>query len=458
MNTTFKASLLAAALAITIGCGGGGAGSGSNVSTGQKVGFFVTSTSGQYSHVWVNVKQVSLSSPSGSVTLFKSTNGKSIDLSSLSQSGKQMYAALGVGNIPTKSYSQVQISLDNSVTVIPTGSTQGTTATFAGATGTTKTIAFSTTANGTQPIIAKFNLSQWSIKGNQVTATASDDSDSGGAGTGTQEPQDFEGVVSNLTGTAPTLSFDITEDGSTTHVTTDATTTIANSDGSANPVLANGAKVDVVGTVDATSLVLAASSVTVRVGNSGQQINRLVGTVASSSSTGFVINVSGCEGLLPSNSTANIAVTGTTTYLDANGISVTFAQFQTLAVTGTKISAQGAYDQPSNTLTATSISIRTDGEGGNGGGNGGGGGDHMAQVQGAVTSVDVANNAFVITISEYEGVALSKGASLSVAVSNTTKFNTGSISTLAVGNKVELLGSYANSVLTASSVNIQNGD
>ncbi len=455
MNTTIKASLLVAALAIAVGCGGGGASGGAGTPAGQHVGFFVTSNAGPFAHVWVNVKQVSLTSASGNVTLLKSSAGKPVDLSSLNKAGKQLFAALGVGNIPQRSYSQVQVTVDNNVSVFPTGATHGTAGSFVGATGALKTITFPTNSTGTQPIIAKFDLSKWSMAGSQVTASAQDDSGSQVDST-SQEPEDFEGSVSNLSGTAPTLAFDISGDGNTTHVTTDATTTIANSDGSPNPVLTNNSRVDIVGTLDSTTLILAASSIRIHVGNSHQP-NRLVGTVASATSDALVINISGCEGILPSNSTANIATTSTTTYLDGHGLSLTQAQFFTAAAVGTRIDAQGTYDQSSNTLTATTLSIRKEGEGGDGGSGGGGGNDQEAQVQGGVASVDVANSAIVMTISEYEGVLLSKGASLNIATTSSTVFNGVTLATITSGMNLEVRGTYANNVLTATEVKL-NGD
>ena len=454
MKTQIKGSILAAALLAVIGCGGGGAGGGAGVPAGNKVGFFVTSTSGPYSHVWVSVKQVSLVGPAGTVSLVKSTAGKSLDLSSLNTSGKKLFAALGAGSVPSGNYSQIQISLANSVTTIPQGATQGTTGTFSGASGSTKTITFATSANGTRPIVANFDLSKWSVSGTQVSASASEDSGSD-VGSGTQEPQDFEGTVGNLAGTPPTLTFDIANDGTTTHVATDANTVISNSDGSPNPVLSNASKVDVVGTLDPTTLILAATNIKIRVGNS-QQPNRVTGIVSTNSANTLVLTVHECEGLLPNSSTVNVAVTSATTYLDGHGITLTVDQFFAAAVAGTKVEASGTYDQPSNTLTATALTIRLDGQDGGGGG-GGGGNSQETQVQGPAVSVDVANNAFTMTINEYEGALLTKGTTLNVVTTGTTQFNGITLATLTAGTKLEVKGSYSGTTLTATEVNATGG-
>jgi len=446
MNTWVKGSILAVALVAAIGCGGGGSGGGSATPSAKRVGFFVSSTAGTYSHVWVNVRQATLVGPSGSVNLFTSATGKSVDLASLSQSGKKLYAALGVGSVPQANFNKVQVTVDNSVTVIPQGATQGTKNTFAGASGATKTISFAASASGTLPIVANFNLSKWSVSGNQVTASC-EGGDGSQVGSGGQEAQDFEGTVGNLAGTAPALTFDITGDGATTHVICDANTVIANSDGSANPVLANNSRVDVLGTVDPTTLALMATSVTIRVGNAAQP-NRVAGTIASVTTDSFVLTVNDCHGLQPNSTTVTVATNATTAFQDANGITITAAQFFTAAVVGTSICAKGTYDQPSNTLTAATVSIRQ----GDQGGGGGDGGNQEVKVQGPVVTVDVPNSAFTMTIQHYEGALLTQGSTLNVVITATTQFNGTTLATLQAGTTLEVKGTYSGTTLTATEI------
>ena len=440
--------MAAFALLVAVGCGGGGAGGTGTSVAGPKVGLFVTASSGPYSHVWVNVKQVNLVGASGTVNVFKSAAGKSIDLASLNQGGKKLFAALGTGTVPSASFSKVQVVTSSSLTVIPTGASNGSQVTFAGAVGGTKTLTFAKTTMASQPIVANFDLSKWSVSGSEVSGSAQEDNGSD-VGSGTQEPEDFGGSVSNIGGTAPDMTFDISEDGSTIHVATDATTVIANSDGSANPVLTNGEKVEIVGTVDPTSLILAATSIKIHVGNS-EHANRARGTIASLGTDSFVLNVTGCEGMLPSSTTVNVSTTATTTYVDANGISITSAQFFATAAVGSGAEARGTFDQPSNTLTATTVSLRKSEDGGGSGGNGG---NHEVQVKGPVASVDVANNLFTVTVGEYEGALLTKGSTITVSLSGSTHLNGLTLATLQTGTNVEAQGTLSGTTLTATEVN-----
>lgn len=454
MNIRVKGSLLAIAIAVAMGCGGGGGGTSGSVVAGPRVGFFVTSSStGAFSHVWVNVKQVNLVGPSGKVSLFQSTTGKPVDLASLNQAGQKVFAVLGVNPVPISTYSSVEVTVDKSVTVVPTGSATGSQDDLAGSTGTTKTISFSTTATGSKDVVANFDLSKWTVSGSQITGSAQDDNGSEVSG-GTQEPQEFQGAVSNLSGASPTLAFDITEESATTHVVTDSTTVIANSDGSANPVIANGSVVDIHGTLDTTTKALKAATIMVMVGNHVSP-NHADGTIASTGANSFVLNVNHCEGQIPSSATMNVTVTATTAFLDANGITITSAQFFTAAVAGTRVEAAGTYDLPSNTLAATSVSIHQDHQNGGGGG-GGNNSDHEVQIKGPVTVVNAANGTLTMTVQEFEGAQLTQGSALNVVTTATTTFNGVTLATLATGTAIEVHGTYSGTTLTAVSVGLAN--
>ena len=443
MNTKIKGCLLAVATAMVVGCGGGGAGGGASTPAGPKVGLYVTSSGGNYSHVWVSIKQVNVIGSGGTLAVFKNSTGKSIDLASLNQSGSKLFAALGVTSVPASSYSKVQVVLNNSVTVIPNGASQGTQGTFAGATGGSKTITFPTTFNGMRNLVANFNLANWSVSGTQVAATAQDDDGSQVSG-GTQEPQDFQGPVANLSGTPPTLVFDISNDGTTTHVVTSATTVIANSDGSANPVLANNSVVDVIGTIDTTTNDLDATSIKIHVGSThiGNDARGTV-TTTSASTNSFVISVNGCDGILPNSSTVTVDVTSTTNFLDGSGLSITAAQFFTAAVAGTRIDAQGTYDSTSSTLTAMTVSINQDQ------------GSHTqeTQVVGPVVAIDTTNNDFTMTVQKYEGSLLTQGSTITVALTSTTNLNGLTLAGLTAGTSLEVQGTYIGTTLTAKEIN-----
>jgi len=437
---------LAAAAAVAAGCGGGGSAGGTAAPATKRVGFFVSSTAGTFSHVWVNIKQAALIGPTAKATLFTSAAGKTIDLASLNQSGTKLFAALGVGSVPQANFSTVQITVDNSVTVIPQGATQGTKNTFAGATGSTKTISFSANSAGTTPIVANFDLSKWSASAGQVSASCGS-GDGSQVGSNSETAQDFDGAVGNLAGTAPSLTFDLTGDGMTTHVITDANTVIANSDGSPNPVLANNSRVDVIGTVDPATLALLATTVTIRVGNTVQP-NRVSGTIASTGTGTFILNIDDCHGMLPNATTVNVATTATTTFQDGNGITVTAAQFFTAAVVGTRVSAQGTFDQASNTFTATSLSIRQDDHGGGGGGHG----NRGLEVDGPVVTVDAANNAFTMTIQHFEGALLTQGSTLTVVTTASTQLSGVTLATLQAGTVLEVKGAISGTTLTATEI------
>ena len=95
-------------------------------SSSSSVGMFVTDNiSNQFDHVWVTIKKVELLGAGGSITLFSDVSGKVVDLRALNVNGTSQFDFIGLKSVPPGTYSTVSFTLDENLTVFPTGSPVG---------------------------------------------------------------------------------------------------------------------------------------------------------------------------------------------------------------------------------------------------------------------------------------------------------------------------------------------
>ena len=173
--------------------------------------------------------------------------------------------------MPAGTYTGMQVTLSQSLTLYPTGSTTGTTASFAstynGNAGQSKlSFAFQSAQviSGTANLYIDFELGQWQLSGSTVSNAVV----AGGAGPADSAGQIgdlYQGTVTSLSGSAPTYTFTIaTAGGQSIAVTTSASTGIYDSDGS-SPTLAQNQSVSVRGSFSVDANALAATSVRIDV-------------------------------------------------------------------------------------------------------------------------------------------------------------------------------------------------
>ncbi len=457
--------LLIAAALVAVGCGGGGGAS----SASAHVRVFVTDNLGNYDHVWVSVKEVDLVGPAGTQVLFTDTAGKNLDLASLSAAGLAQFNFLGLKSVPPGSYTSIKFVLDQNLVLFPQGATTGLNRVFAGSdVNGTKSLSLNLEPGeqiiGDDNLVVDFDLSQWTDNGTQVTAVVSRYTGSGLEDGTRHDSDDYHGTISNLAGTSPDLTFDLSQgNGTPIHVAANSSTSIFNNDGVANPALANGQKVSVRGTFDVTAGSLLATSIKIKHSNEDSNDSEVHGSVVSVNGNSFVLSTHECDGFLPGSSTVTVTVDANTTFTSDGGVTMTQVDFLAALTVGTKVEAKGIYDSGSNTLAATRAKLEH-GEGGGGGGGGDGHG-HEAQIKGTTSNPNSVAGTFDVTITSWEGASLTMGQVINVTTNGSTMFKgTGGTTltsvqfyaALATSAHVEVEGSLNGSALTATKAKLEN--
>jgi hypothetical protein len=398
------------------GCGGSG-GSGSSLPGGTVSTFATDNMNAGFSHVWAKIKKIELTSATGPATIFdeSATGGRIVDLRTLRDATGARFVLLSNASVAAGSYTGANVTMDKNLSVVATGSATATDAVFAGATGSEKmlTVTFRAPINpATRPkVVIDFDLSTWNLAAGVVTATgdlfAKHGRDDGIGDSSRHEQDDYSGTVSALAGTPPVQTFTITKGGRSINVATDASTVIFNNNGTDNPAITNGLKVEVTGVFDTTASVLKASRVKLEQENESDNEAKVEGVVSAFSETlgQITANIDDADGFVPQATTAVVTTNDTTRFFGPSGILVTKSEFYALLVSNiTKIEAEGISTSGIG-ITAKRVKIE-DGEK-----HGGGGGDshHEAELKGTVSNLNADAKTFDLTVSRWEGVALTVG-------------------------------------------------
>jgi len=455
--------LAIASLAALWGCGGGGgssSGSGSNSTT-----LFITDDLNTgYDHVWVTIKQVTLSKTGGtSKTIFSDSTGVTVDLKTLRDNQGRRFRFMCLEDHTGGTYDTVNVVLDQNLVLYTTGSTTGLNRVFDGASGGLATLSASlpATTGAHQDLVVDFNLSNWTDDGTSVTGSiAVVTGDNSIHDPDRHEHDNYPGTVSNLAGTAPSQTFTLTHGDFSVTVQTDSSTTITRSDNTSNPVLANGQHVVVRGTFDTTTSTLTATDVLIT-GNTDDGSHAEARGTASNINAGsgtLDLTVTDADRFVPAADPIHIATSGTTEYRDGTGADVTQAEFFADVADGNVVEAEGSYDSASNTLTAARLRLGH-GDDDHGGGNH----ENNARVEGATSLVDAAAGTFTVTSSHFCGLNISIGAAIPVTTSGTTVFkglgeDAGTITSTAfftaltstAGQQVEVEGHWDGTTLVAT--------
>ena len=442
-----------------IGCGGSGGGTGS-LPGGNVSAFATDNMNAGFSHVWVKIKKIDLTGASAAANIFdeSSTGGRLVDLRTLRDSTGARFLMLSTANVPAGSYTGATVTMDKNLSVVTTGSAVATDATFDGATGTEKVlnVTFRAPINpASRPkVVIDFDLSSWNLVGGVVTATgdlfAKHGHEDGIGDASRHEQDDYSGTVSALSGTAPNQTFTISKGGRSINVATDASTVIYNNNGSDNPTLLAGEKVEVTGAFDTTNSVLKATRIKIEQEHEADNEAQIDGVVISSDPTTGTINatIDSADGFLPQATAAIIKTTDTTKFFGPSGIMVTRGEFLALLTNHvTRIEAEGTTTD-GVTLSAVRVKIE---DGSHHGGGDGGDHHHEAELKGSVSNLNLDAKTFDLTVSRWEGASLTAGTVVKVTAAALP-------SGLANGAKVEAHGSYdaATSTLAADGVKLDD--
>ena len=252
------------ALLSLAGCGGGGGGSaaGTTASSGlSAMNVYVTDGfSDQYKQVLVTLYKIEVTADGTTYqTVFSSTAGQTLDLSSLSATAELLASV----SVPSGSYTQARITFGDHVTLVA-------------ADGTSTSVAVDpsvgTQANGqvalmvaapthavsgqTSTLLVDFKLAEFQLVGSVLRPSIGCGSD--GQIGGKQRMGHLIGTVTALTSTGFTLQG---PDGKTVAVTLTSTTTLDGGASGTTLTLANGQNVIVDGAFDPTTQTVTATSV-----------------------------------------------------------------------------------------------------------------------------------------------------------------------------------------------------
>lgn len=474
----FGAVVALAAVISIAGCGGGG-GSKSG-GTGRLQAFAADDFRDDHQQIWATIYKVELLDASGSaVTIFEDAIGKSMDLQLLHDNAGPRFAFLSDVAVAAGTYTQVRLTMGPDITRFPKGSTTGVKTPFAAslprnASGNvlyTSTLETPTviTEGVTSKLVIDFDLPSFVLANGEVTPKVKRGDDTTLADNSRHHDEDYHGVISGLTGTAPVQSFTLTSGAWKTEVSVDASTVIFYEKSQSSPALANNLQVEVVGTFDTVTGVLKASTVKIEDKSQGGQSNgrgipEVKGVISQPSATSrsFTITINDSNDFVPTQTTVTVVVTDTTVFRANRGVLLTEAEyFASLGATSIA-EVKGTYNAATNTLTATLVKSETESE--SEGEGGGGGNAREAEVKGKATAIDATAGTFTISpVAEYDGFV--PGASgVNVVLATGAKFENdrgkdtdraGFFAGLSAASRVTLKGSFDNGIFTAVELSLK---
>lgn len=368
-QTLTALSLCLSVLAL-VGCGGGSA-STSPTSTGRATVLLTDSFREEFGHVWATIYHVEIVPQGGGspTVLFDDPSGRQIDLKTLRDASGARYSFLSTATLPEGTYTGVNVTIGSTMQLFRSGVAVGdpiavdssvpldaagnpvVSVTFR----RPKTVSASTTAN----VCIDFDLARFILRGSKIVPSIVEGDGIGLTDPARHEKDDYHGVVSGLTGTAPTLSFTLTRGrGMAVTVTTTAATALYGA------TLAEGSVVEVTGTLDTTTQTLVATRIEVR--GSGAPRHETeedrsfafgVASAVDATAGTFTLTTRRVHDFTPRKTTVTIVTNASTVYrTDAGATQTQAAFFAALALTPNAAVA-GTYDPGTNTLTASRVGV-----------------------------------------------------------------------------------------------------
>jgi hypothetical protein len=416
--TTLAVCALFGGALLLQGCGGGGA-SGSAGGGASIASLVVTDNmNAGFDHVWVTITSVNLTTATGTTNIFSNATGLVVDLKTLRDAQGNRFLFLASNPIPAGTYTGATVTVNNSVNVFTTGATTATAATFSAATGNTYDLALTfptpiTTTVTNNNVVIDFNLANWVLTGTSISAANNAFLSTGPStnlGDGSRwESGAYRGTVSGLTGTSGSQTFSLSSQAGAPSITTTATTALENSDGSANPALANGENVVVTGTYDSATNTVTATNIKIRIGNPVREAEAR-GPVSNVDATAFTFQIAphDCDDYVPTHSLLTVNTSSTTMFYGLAGTTYTQADFFAALAAGQIAKVEGTVSN--GTVTATSVTLLAplSSSGGNPGGDGGNGGNppvsaELVRIGGPTSALDTTASTFTISKTEWEG-------------------------------------------------------
>ena len=425
-----------------IGCGGGGS---TSTTSGGTLTLYATDSMDGNDQVWVQLHKVELLSTLDRVAVFQDDAGKTINLRALRDGSGARFLFLGQTSIPAGEFTTAILTLSRDVNTVPAGQTNALKDVFDDSllkNGFTEIqITLDSARRGNDSLILDFDLANWVNNGGVISPVVKSLRDGTLSNVARHEKDDLKGTISGLTPTSFVLNLPF---GRTIQVNLKPTTVITRSDGGANPVLANGQIVKVLGIVSPAERSVQADQVTIKIDDNGDLGDEVKGTITQVSDLAYDLVVTRARGFLPPGSKVRIQATSTTVYLNNLGQPITKAEFQAALGTGSVAEAEGLF--AAGILTAEKLKL----EGNNAA-------DNPAELKGTALSVDEANGKFTVSLSEWFGFAGALNQSVIVKTTGSTVFLDGNGAPMtkaaffaAAGQKtVDAKGAFVNGELVA---------
>lgn len=441
---------------VLAGCGGGGGGAASAAAASL---FLTDDLNAGYDGVWVSVKKVEAIGTSGPTVVYENAAGRQVNVRALSKNGESRFMFLGEHGLPNGTYTGVKITLAKEVVLFPTGSPTGLNREFAELDGSGDKlldVTFSApidVSNGENHIVLDFKLSDWWDDGSLVQgAKVVEGSKNGLDDPDRHDHDEYQGVVTGLSGDAPNLSFTLNgEHGWHMDVRTDANTAFFNGDGTANPKLANGDRVKVDGVFSPDLGAVLATAVKIKKDEEDEPQHVVGSSFDWNGDTGtFFVKIREAEGFMPGSDSVKVHVDPLTTrFTSRHGQVLTKSEFFVILAQhpGIEVGAEGSYSGGEDAVfEAKSVRVKDED------------GHEQAEAFGQVASSNADAGSWVLTLKEWEGFQGSTGQQVPVATNADTQFfnadgaameKAAFFQALTVGAKVAVKGEFDGSTLMA---------
>ena len=449
--------------ALVAGCGGGG-GSSSGSGTSNLNVFLTDGVDDDYSSVWVRIFEVRLKRTGGGpVTVFESATGEVVDLRLLNN-GQARFSFLSAANAPAGSYTGVEIELSKTLVMVPTGTNSGEEKEFEDQPGDPQgksKIKFDfpqplVVGGGATNLILDFVLDRWQVVNGKIRPVVEKHGGQGFDDDTRHEFEDVSGTVADLAGGFPAQNFTLNlAGGAKVRVQTTANTVIVNEDGSPNPSLANGQRVEVTFKFRPSSGTLVATLIKIEDGVGGQE-DKAWGPVTEIDAGNFKFRMSPtrARGFVPPGGPILVRTGDATVFMTDGGQVITKAAFFAALTVGSKAEAEGTYDDAGQTMEATKAKLDDDGAVD----------DHEAR--GTVSNIDAAAKAFDLMLTAWMGFSGTAGDVLRVTMQANATFRDSNgapidaaafFAAIADGATVEVEGTAGASGFSAKKAKIEDG-
>jgi len=353
--------------ALATGCGGG-----KDASRAPVAVYATDNFDSDYEQVWATVRKVEIiDAYSKAFTVFDEPAGRQIDLSGLGQTDAGLqYAFLGTADLEARSYVKVRVTVDPSMTVVPDGSTVGTTHELSDSLPRDKNgmvqVTFDldaprTLGNVADDVVIDFDLTKFELLHGRIVPFLQEGSRVDLSKVANQTPFDYHGSISDLAGAASAMTFNLKQNGSSVGVVTNADTVVLQRESGSPKALANGARVEVFGVCDRTQRKIVAQSIKIEdAANEAMYPNEIRGVAVCENTVDQTVtmDIHRSEGFRPEHARTTVKFPAGIVLQRPDGTTyATISAFLDAVDKGSILDVEGVWNRDDNTFAAKRIQI-----------------------------------------------------------------------------------------------------